>query len=523
MKHYSPDGPERPSSHSENFPKRLAPSPTFRSRKQIKTFLGNERNYPHVTEVSSGTGFAVRNQLLIQLDYLEFPADSSNEYKIIKGRTALLEFFNNATQPGAPQPFLLDGNGKKIILQSVEECLCLNDTTFLLKGEGLHECLEIKAAGEEPPGRHTTQPPIRASLNYIIPSAWVNEDSLEVEPLERWNDYAKDWSQIQAKTDGLVVAILDTGIEDNPRYPLPFWYKKFEDPCRRQHELEQIGWNFSTLESESGNQPTDDNVLRHGSKIAHIIHYLAPGNAALMILKTFDHYGFGSLDKVFCALQYAMDNGARIVNASFGYYGNEIPLLRDLLEQMNERKILVAAAAGNHTDFDGFPNDISVQRLYPACYSLELDNVVTVTTLTCEPKEECDCQESKSERLLNSITKVIDKALDIKGHERLPYENYSSSFVNLGIETQDGSFRNLYPIQTPGYQEPASIQGSSYATPVFVGIAARYFLDIQRAIQQSPNEPLKKIYFSVLQQKGVIRKDQSLRQYVRGGFYMLSY
>ncbi len=523
MKQYSPDGTERSSGRSEDSPKRLAPSPTFRNRKKIRAFISDKREYAHITEVDSGTGFAVKNQLLIQLDYLEIPVGDS-QTETLKGREAILKFLNNKAKLSTdPQAFLVDSSGKKITLQSVEECLCLDDTTFLLTGEGLHECLEIKGAGSEPPGRHTTQPPIKSSLNYIIPAAWASEDSLAVEPLKDWIRYQQDWQQVQSKPDGLVVAILDTGVEDNPRYPLPFWYKKFEDPCQRSNELEQVGWNFTTLDSSLGNQPTDDHTLRHGSKIAHIIHYLAPGNAALMVLKVFDHYGFGSLDKVLCALKYAMNNGARIVNTSFGYYGEEIPLLRNLLEQMNERKILVAAAAGNHTDYDGFPNDISVQRLYPACYSLELDNVVTITTLTCEAKEDCDCRESKSERVLSSLTKVLDKALDIEGHQRVPFENYSSSFVNLGVQTTDGSFRNLYPIQAAGYQEPNSIQGSSYATPIFVGIAARYFLDIQKAIQQSPNEPLRRVYFSVLQQKGVIKKDQSLRPYVRGGFYMLSY
>ncbi len=524
MKNYSPEGPERPFGRPDDSPKRLAPSPAFRSRKKIREFIRDKREYDSIAEVSSGTGFAVKNQLLIQLDYLEIPVGTLSQTETIKGRESLLKFFNNqAKLPTDPQAYLVDSSGKKIMLQSVEACLCLDESTFLLQGEGLHEFLEIKAAGSEPPGRHTTQPPIKSSLNYIIPAAWANEDSLAVDPLQNWSRYEQDWQQIQSKPDGLVVAILDTGIEDNPRYPLPFWYKKFEDPCRRSDEREQIGWNFSTKDAALGNQPTDDNSLRHGSKIAHIIHYLAPANAALMILKVFDHFGFGSLANVFCALNYAMNNGARIVNASFGYYGDEIPLLRHLLEQMNERNILVAAAAGNHTDYDGFPTDISVQRLYPACYSLELDNVVTVTTLTCEAKEDCDCRESKSERLLSSLTKAFDKALDIEGHQRVPYENYSSSFVNLGVQTNDGSFRNLYPIQASGYQEPAYLQGSSYATPVFVGIAARYFLDIQKAIQQSPGQALKKTYFSVLQQKGVIRKDQSLRPYVRGGFYMLSY
>jgi subtilisin family serine protease len=122
--------------------------------------------------------------------------------------------------------------------------------------------------------------------------------------------------------------------------------------------------------------PTDTNG--HGTHVAGII--AATGNnyvgvtglcwtSNLMILRVFDAFGFSTLDKIISAMAYARNNGARIINASYGGSGFSYAEAEEI-SNLNAAGILLVTAAGNEAvDNDTVPS-------YPACY--DLPNIISV-------------------------------------------------------------------------------------------------------------------------------------------------
>ncbi|NIR36682.1 MAG: S8 family serine peptidase, partial [Actinobacteria bacterium] len=66
----------------------------------------------------------------------------------------------------------------------------------------------------------------------------------------------------------------------------------------------------------------------------------------LMPLKFLDSDGIGDTAAAVAAIDYAIDNGARVINASWGR-GSYSVALRRAVEHAAERGVLFVAAAGN--------------------------------------------------------------------------------------------------------------------------------------------------------------------------------
>ena len=148
----------------------------------------------------------------------------------------------------------------------------------------------------------------------------------------------------------LIVAVVDTG--SSPDHP----------------ELQGrvlAGKNFVT--SGPG---VDDNG--HGTHVSGTIAGLHVGFApAVQILpaKFLDRDGSGSLEAALSAIDYAVQQGARILSNSWGGGPLDRPML-DLIRKAEQRGVLFVAAAGN----DGQDNDQTPS--YPSGYLA--DNVVAV-------------------------------------------------------------------------------------------------------------------------------------------------
>lgn len=140
------------------------------------------------------------------------------------------------------------------------------------------------------------------------------------------------------------------------------------------------GWNFVS----ANGTPQDDDSDGHGSHGSGIVGALGNNGvgvsgigwtAQLMSLKFLNAAGSGGpLDEIE-AIKYAVDNGAKIINASYTYEGNCLPSYpsaseRAAIDYARQNGVLFVAAAGNF----GCNNDNS--PFYPASHTL--DNIIAV-------------------------------------------------------------------------------------------------------------------------------------------------
>lgn len=238
---------------------------------------------------------------------------------------------------------------------------------------------------------------------------------------------AKDaWSMLSDKPgEGIVVAVIDTGVNYNHGdIKKNMWVNEAEaygiqgyDDDRNGVIDDIYGANFTlensskilgvdgTLGSGTGD-PNDNDSDGHGTHVAGTIAMSAANGggcgiaygAKIMAVKAGKANGSFSLSNVVSALNYAVDNGAEVINMSFGTY-YESAVLKAALKKAAEKCVLVAAA-GN----DGIPTTDSTQddakSVYPASYPFVIgvmasdqnNNVTTWSNYDYEP-----CTDSEYE------------------------------------------------------------------------------------------------------------------------------
>jgi subtilisin family serine protease len=132
------------------------------------------------------------------------------------------------------------------------------------------------------------------------------------------------------------------------------------------------GWDFV----DNDGYPVDYN--QHGTHVAGVI--AAKGNngsgisgvmwsAKIMPVRFLGVSGTGDVAKGAEAIVYAVDNGARIINASWGGYDYSTTMY-NAINYARQKNVLVAAAAGNET------NNNDIDAFYPASYNLS--NIISV-------------------------------------------------------------------------------------------------------------------------------------------------
>jgi subtilisin family serine protease len=173
------------------------------------------------------------------------------------------------------------------------------------------------------------------------------------------------------------------------QFPPRFW-RSAEDPPMDGRDDDRSGavddFNGGRLiEMDRDGLIGDENG--HGTMLAGVM-FATPDNArglaspltrywpniTMMPIKFFDADSRPTPDNAAMAIAYAVDQGARVINASWhvgpGQHG--LKVMRDAVAHAREHKVLIAAAAGNDgSDNDEFPT-------YPANLCREFDNVLSV-------------------------------------------------------------------------------------------------------------------------------------------------
>lgn len=209
-------------------------------------------------------------------------------------------------------------------------------------------------------------------------------------------DAPEAW-ETQTVCISVVIAVLDTGADlDHEDLTDNIWNNTGEDWDNGNpgnNDLDDdgngkiddyYGWDFVN----NDNDPDDDNAQDyHGTHVTGIT--AAKGNnglgitgvcwsASLMPLKILDAEGIGDVAHEIEAINYAIDNGAKSINASFGSTGYSLTEY-NAIKSARDAGLLFVAAAGNNGDGDqgfGWDNDMAGQEIYPASY--DLDNIISV-------------------------------------------------------------------------------------------------------------------------------------------------
>ncbi len=253
------------------------------------------------------------------------------------------------------------------------------------------------------------------------------------QPLRNWGlDNSEFPSHIEAKrawkiTEGsnkVIVAVIDTGIDSNhPDLKDNLWHKPGTD---------EYGYDFVFGKKN----PPD--VNGHGSHIAGIIGATEKAghgvvgvspHVSIMALRYFadENTSTDTVANTVKAVDYAIQNGARIINYSSEGKGFNVAEYR-ALERAGKKGILVVVAAGN----SGENNDTVDSPTYPASY--DLPNILAVAATNIH-------------------------------NELLPISNYGATKVAVAAPGE--SIFSTIPHSRYGYNT-----GTSQATAFVSGVAA---------------------------------------------------
>ncbi len=237
---------------------------------------------------------------------------------------------------------------------------------------------------------------------------------------------AVDAWDLQTGSPDIVIAVIDSGVAmDHPDLNANIWTNDDEIPGNGLDDDENgytddvHGWDFANDDSDPSDYSSGVGGNGHGTHVAGTI--AAVGNnglgvsgvmwrAQIMPLQV-GHFPLRTLDAaaVLGAFDYAVSNGARILNCSFSgsmFSQSEY----DLLAYADQQGVLVIAAAGN----ESLNNDITPG--YPASY--DLPNIIAVAAT------------DQNDNLAS-------------------YSNYGPTSVDLAAPGGSGTVANLYSTLPP--------------------------------------------------------------------------
>ena len=212
-------------------------------------------------------------------------------------------------------------------------------------------------------------------------------------------DAPEAWD-LSTGSSNVVIAVIDTGVARNhPELVNNIWTNTGETDCADgiDDDLNGYiddcnGWDFIG----DDNDPTDYNG--HGTHVSGTI--AAEGNnsadivgvmwdARIMPLRFLGVSGAGDTADAMLAIEYAADNGAGVINASWGG-GPYTQALYDAIDYARSQNVIFVAAAGNEA------SDNDTNPAYPASYNL--DNIISVAAV-----DDTDALASFSNFGLNSV------------------------------------------------------------------------------------------------------------------------
>ncbi len=190
-------------------------------------------------------------------------------------------------------------------------------------------------------------------------------------------------SDVATQGKDFIVAIIDSGVDYTHKDLAPLmWHNPGEiknngiDDDHNGYIDDNDGYDFT---NNDNNPMADDTKSYHGTHVAGIVKAAAQlGHAGinlkLMALKYLDSTSSGWTGNAIKAIDYAIKNGAVVINGSWGS-NSYSKALSEAIERARKAHVLFVTAAGNG---DSAGNGINIDRnaFYPAAYTH--DNIISV-------------------------------------------------------------------------------------------------------------------------------------------------
>eukprot|EP01054_Gregarina_sp_Poly1_P000420 Gregarina_sp_Poly_1__419@NODE_1100_length_5098_cov_146_374081_g762_i0_p1_GENE_NODE_1100_length_5098_cov_146_374081_g762_i0NODE_1100_length_5098_cov_146_374081_g762_i0_p1_ORF_typecomplete_len786_score54_91Peptidase_S8/PF00082_22/2_4e66EGF_CA/PF07645_15/0_014EGF_CA/PF07645_15/0_14EGF_CA/PF07645_15/3_1e12EGF_MSP1_1/PF12946_7/2_7e06EGF_MSP1_1/PF12946_7/8_4EGF_MSP1_1/PF12946_7/0_024EGF_3/PF12947_7/0_36EGF_3/PF12947_7/42EGF_3/PF12947_7/2e03EGF_3/PF12947_7/2_8e05EGF/PF00008_27/0_085EGF/PF00008_27/0_22E len=195
------------------------------------------------------------------------------------------------------------------------------------------------------------------------------------------------WQEWTAEGTEFTIALVDSGV-DLEHFDLrtQFWRNWGESDCfdgidndGNGYIDDCVGWDWI----DNDNIPQDENG--HGTASAGIIAAVANNGMGvagvcwgcrLMVLRTLDKDIRGTISGFIKAIDYAVVQGVKVSNNSYGGRGSSFASLKTAVRRARKQGMIFVAAAGNY----GSNNDLTgLQPTYPASYNDS--NVVAVAAI----------------------------------------------------------------------------------------------------------------------------------------------
>ena len=310
-----------------------------------------------LTDVLQKYGVDEMEQLLPQLKGTTFKARRSSAYN---GETVV--------ESNLAQLYLLklDSEHSMQAQQLVEELQLLDDVEYAEPNYLLHTLDDaiINATYSD---------------NPYVASQWYLDD-YGVKEL---------WSKPIINKTRPVIAIIDTGVDmTHPDLKDNLWVNIGEDQGERDYDNDNNGfandvhgWDFI---NDTGNV-RDYNM--HGTHVAGIAAASNNGigivganpKALIMPVTVMQSDGTGDVATIIKGINYAVDNGATVLNLSLGTYANS-RALRQALEKAYQTAVIVAAAGNDGLAITKNCNPFFYGTMFPAGYSFVLGVQATTNT-----------------------------------------------------------------------------------------------------------------------------------------------
>lgn len=273
----------------------------------------------------------------------------------------------------------------------------------------------------------------------------------QVQAYEAWD--------VSTGNEEIVVAVLDTGLDlDHPDIVDNLWENIGEVPG---DGIDNDGNGF--IDDVHGWDFTDDNGdpepkigseysyagSTHGTVVASVIGAVGDNSEGiaginwevkLMPVRILDELGSGLSSDASRAVNYAVANGADVINLSFSGFEPD-GSLREAIRSAYFAGVVVVAAVGNNSDNGG--DNLEVTPIFPACYEGEAKDWVVGVAATDENDNKADFSN------YGPCVDISAPGIDIYG-------------ASLQDETQI-DFQDFYA---------GGWQGTSAAAPMVAGAAA---------------------------------------------------